>query len=43
MFPHTSLLVREHDPEKWIPAFRKDHAQTRSWSAMTLHPEIIAL
>jgi hypothetical protein len=21
----------EHDPEKWIPVFRKDHAQTRRW------------
>ena len=20
----------EHDPEKWVPVFRKDHAQTRS-------------
>jgi plastocyanin len=20
----------EHDPEKWIPVFRKDHAQTKS-------------
>jgi hypothetical protein len=33
----------EHDPEKWIPVFRKDHAQTISWSAMTIHPELIAL
>jgi hypothetical protein len=23
----------EHDPEKWVPVFRKDHAQTerRKW------------
>jgi len=21
----------EHDPEKWKPVFRKDHAQTRRW------------
>jgi hypothetical protein len=20
----------EHDPEKWVPVFRKDHAQTKS-------------
>jgi hypothetical protein len=19
----------EHDPEKWVPVFRKDHAQTK--------------
>jgi hypothetical protein len=23
----SSLL--EHDPEKWVPVFRKDHAQTK--------------
>jgi hypothetical protein len=22
-----------HDPEKWAPVFRKDHAQTIGWSA----------
>jgi hypothetical protein len=22
----------EHDPEKWIPVFRKDHAQSKSQS-----------
>jgi hypothetical protein len=22
--------VLEHDPEKWKPVFRKDHAQTKS-------------
>jgi hypothetical protein len=21
--------VLEHDPEKWVPVFRKDHAQTK--------------
>jgi hypothetical protein len=21
----------EHDPEKWKPVFRKDHAQTKRW------------
>jgi hypothetical protein len=20
----------EHDPEKWVPVFRKDHAQTKT-------------
>jgi hypothetical protein len=24
----------EHDPEKWVPVFRKDHAQTKSQSVM---------
>jgi hypothetical protein len=23
-------LALEHDPEKWKPVFRKDHAQTKS-------------
>jgi hypothetical protein len=23
-----SAVSLEHDPEKWIPVFRKDHAQT---------------
>jgi hypothetical protein len=30
----TAML--EHDPEKWIPVFRKDHAQTREWSRNAL-------
>jgi hypothetical protein len=21
----------EHDPEKWKPVFRRDHAQTKRW------------
>jgi hypothetical protein len=41
----------QHDPEKWIPVFpatnatrlRADHAQTISQSAMTIHPDFIAL
>ena len=24
------LISLEHDPEKWVPVFRKDHAQTKS-------------
>src|SRR5258708_33029568 len=30
--PESSRL--EHDPEKWIPVFRKDPAQTKGWSGM---------
>jgi hypothetical protein len=37
---HNAL---EHDPEKWIPVFRKDHAQTKRWSAMLIQPKRIAL
>jgi hypothetical protein len=33
----------EHDPEKWIPVFGKDHAPTISWSAMTIRRKVIAL
>jgi hypothetical protein len=29
-----TICVPEHDPEKWVPVFRKDHAQKMSWSAM---------
>src|SRR5215471_5598324 len=27
---HSKFLLLEHDPEKWTPVFRKDHAQTIS-------------
>src|SRR4029078_729869 len=33
----------EHDPEKWIPVFRKDHAPPKIWSAMTIQLKAIAL
>src|SRR5439155_609231 len=33
-------LTFEHDPEKWAPAFREDHAQTKRQSGMTI---VIAL
>jgi hypothetical protein len=33
----------EHDPEKWIPVFGKDHAPTISKSAMTIRRKVIAL
>jgi hypothetical protein len=23
------MMLLEHDPEKWAPVFRKDHAQTK--------------
>jgi len=32
--------ILEHDPEKWLPVFQ---AQTTSRSAVTVHPELIAL
>ena len=32
-----------HDPEKCEAVFRKDHAQSKSQSAMTIHPHLIAL
>jgi len=35
----TIVLLRpyarlQHDPEKWVPVFRKDHGQSKTWSAM---------
>jgi hypothetical protein len=27
---HVRAFLLEHDPEKWVPVFRKDHAQTKS-------------
>jgi hypothetical protein len=27
-----AVLFLEHDPEKWEPVFRKDHAQTKTGS-----------
>jgi hypothetical protein len=35
--------ILEHDPEKWVPVFRKDHAQTKRWRAMTIRRKIITL
>jgi hypothetical protein len=32
----------EHEPEKWSPLFRKDHAPSNIWSAMTIQPNPIA-
>jgi hypothetical protein len=33
----------EHDPEKWAPVFRKDHAQSKGWSEMTIRRKVITL
>jgi hypothetical protein len=27
--PFGKMKKLEHDPEKWVPVFRKDHAQTK--------------
>jgi hypothetical protein len=32
-----------HDPEKCATVFRKDHAQSRTESAMVIQPDLIAL
>jgi hypothetical protein len=32
---HRHIL--EHDPEKWRPAFRKDHASPKRYSAQSIH------
>jgi len=31
----------EHDPEKWEPVFRKDHAQLKCWSANRFNYETL--
>jgi hypothetical protein len=36
-------FLLEHDPEKWEPVFGKDHAQTRSQSAIAIQSKAIAL
>src|SRR5262245_29416531 len=36
-------LHLKHDPEKWVPVFGKDHAQTRSWSGRTIQGKVIPL
>jgi hypothetical protein len=33
----------EHDPEKWIPVFGKDHAPPGTQSVMTSEAEVITL
>jgi len=31
----------EHDPEKWVPVFREDHAQLERESGMTVRRRVI--
>jgi hypothetical protein len=33
----------EHDPEKWVPVFGKDHAPAISWSGMTIRRKVVPL
>jgi hypothetical protein len=33
----------EHDPEKWVPVFGKDHAPTITRSGMTIRRKVILL
>jgi hypothetical protein len=33
----------EHDPEKWVPVFGKDHPPTIGWSGMTIRRKVIPL
>jgi hypothetical protein len=35
------VIPLQHDPEKWVPVFRKDHAQTKRWSGMTIRGKVI--
>src|SRR5215510_5914401 len=43
---HRSFAARrklEHDPEKWIPVFGKDHAPTMRLSEMAIRRKVISL
>jgi hypothetical protein len=35
--------ILEHDPEKWVPVFGTNHAQTKSWSLALIPPRLIRL
>jgi hypothetical protein len=37
------LHLLEHDPEKWVPVFGKEHALAISWSGMTIRRKVISL
>jgi len=37
------LGVLEHDPEKWVPVFGKDHAPNNKLKRMTTRREVITL
>jgi hypothetical protein len=32
----------EHEPEKWLLVFRKDRAQSKTWSAIAIQSRTIA-
>src|SRR5262249_29161071 len=36
-------IALKHDPEKCAAVFGKDHAQTTSWSGMTIQQKVIPL
>ena len=41
---HCPLRLRlEHDPEKWKPVFRKDHAPTKKLERQSIQSETMAL
>jgi hypothetical protein len=35
--------AQEHDPEKWMPVFGKDHAPTKDQSVMMVQRKVITL
>jgi hypothetical protein len=40
-FSEKIIRKQKHDPEKWAPVFRKDHAQTKGWSVMAIQRKAI--
>ena len=40
---HFRRGALEHDPEKWTPVFRKDHAPPKTYRVRSIQPEAIAL
>jgi hypothetical protein len=36
-------VALEHDPERWVPVFGKDHAPTISQSGMAIRRKVIPL
>jgi hypothetical protein len=42
-FVERCLARLEHDPEKWVPVFGKDHAPTKQQSGMMVRRKIILL
>jgi len=39
----SDLNYIEHDPEKWEPVFRKDHAPSKTYRAQSIQSEAIVL